>query len=335
MAEVPWERVRGVFEASLDRPEGERARWAEEACAGDAALWAQVRRLLRTRPPVEDFLESPTTAADAAPPPGEAAPLAAGLRLGGFTLVRPLASGGMGEVWIAEQEEPRRTVAVKTLRGGFASGHARRRFRYEAEVLARLQHPGIAPILAAGTLDAAGERPWFAMEYVEEGRALTAHADGEGLGREARLRLFLEVCEAVQHGHGRGVIHRDLKPDNLLVDRRGRVRVIDFGIARAAERDEGSTALTEAGQVLGTLRCMAPEQLGGDPDAVDIRADVYALGAVLYELLCGRSPHPIEGQPLPFTVLNGTPGYINLLDAMNSFQLCCELRAACRLWSPG
>ena len=290
-------RVRAIYEAALDLEDERRADFARGECAGDEALWAEVARLLGATSD-DEFLSPPDPPSLAFAPPSVA--LETGTRLGEFTLEERLASGGMGEVWVALQEEPRRRVALKTLRGGFGAEDARRRFRFEAEVLARLSHPGIASILAAGTHTAGGSHslPWFAMEYVEGGRPLVAWAGEQRLELHERLELFLQVCEAVQYGHGKGVIHRDLKPDNVLVDARGQARVIDFGIARAAERDETTTQLTQAGDVLGTLQCMAPEQLGGDPDQVDIRADVYALGAMLYELLCGRPPLSVANQPL-------------------------------------
>jgi len=209
----------------------------------------------------------------------------------------------MSAVFQATQENPHRVVALKTMRLGLASDEARRRFRYESEVLGRLRHPAIAQVYQAGTWrdPLTGEAlPFFAMELVDGALPLTTYVRERGLSLERALELFIEVCDAVSHGHQLGVIHRDLKPQNVLVDAAGRPKVIDFGIARATQTDKGAAAtlLTEAGQVLGTLQYMAPEQLDALPDEIDTRVDVYALGVMLYELLAGRPPHDPHGQPI-------------------------------------
>jgi tetratricopeptide (TPR) repeat protein len=207
-------------------------------------------------------------------------------RIGPYRILRLLGEGAMGRVFLAAEDNPPREVALKLLRA--PAREALARFRREAEVLAQLEHPGIARLYATGEADLGGlQLPWLALEYVH-GDDLLAHARRAGLDLAARLRLVVDACRAVQHAHGRGVIHRDLKPANLWVDEAGRVRVLDFGIARLHE--DGHT-LTAAGQVLGTLPYMAPEQLGG-ARAADVRADVYALGSVAFELLAGRLPHP-------------------------------------------
>src|SRR5262249_51182028 len=145
-----------------------------------------------------------------------------------------IASGGMGTVWEAEQDTPRRRVALKVMRFGFTGREDASRFRYESEVLGLLQHPGIAQVFEAGTRGAETGVPYFPMEYIEGAKTIVEYARDEQLSVRARLELFLPVCDAVQHGHQRGVIHRDLKPSNILVDARGQPKIIDFGIARAA-----------------------------------------------------------------------------------------------------
>lgn len=240
-------------------------------------------------------------------------------RVGRYRLIREIGSGGMGVVYEAEQEEPRRSVALKLLRRGLPSGSsarlgarsaarsAERRFADEAQALARLRHPGVAAVYECGLhLDpVTGQRfPWLAMELIEGALALDRYAERHRLGLRDRVRLVAEVCDAVHHGHQKGVIHRDLKPDNILVGADARPRVIDFGVARLRvdTNDPASGHRTIAGELLGTLRYMSPEQRAADPDGIDTRTDIYALGAILYELLCGGplGPEDLTPPPDPF-----------------------------------
>jgi len=264
-----------------------------DAARADEALLPGVRRVLRDAP--------------RAPAPGDV--------LGGYRLLRRLGEGGMGLVFEAEQLHPPRVVALKLLRPGSGTPAALRRFELEAELLARLEHPGIARIFAAGALeDGEGARPFLAMELVR-GRPLTAWARDARSGVPERLRLFADVCDAVQHAHQKGVIHRDLKPSNILVTDEGQPKVLDFGIARAADRE---LMETRAGQVLGTLPYMSPEQLSGDPDAIDTRTDVHALGVILFELLAGRLPHDLTGRSPPEavrTLLEEEPDRLGAVDS--------------------
>lgn len=234
---------------------------------------------------------------------------------GRYRLLRVIGEGGMGTVYEAEQVAPRRLVALKALRSSTTAGdRALRRFALEAEVLARLQHPGIAQVYEAGFAEEDGEGPaWIAMELVR-GEPIVAACRRRGIGRSDRLRLFLAVCEAVAFAHQRGVIHRDLKPPNILLAepdpsargeddlaRLGQPKILDFGVARVVGdewRREVAGSLTDAGQIVGTLAYMSPEQLAADSDAIDVRSDVYALGVVLYELLADRRPFAFEGGDL-------------------------------------
>ena len=284
-----WPRVRGLFEAALDLEPDQREAFLERECAGDGALLGEVLALLRA-----DTGESGATPLlDTDPRSVLATRDLVGATIGGFRVVRLLGAGGMGAVYEAQQERPQRTVALKTLAVRFPSERARRRFEDEADILARLRHPAIAQVLAAGTTRIGElEVPWFAMELVEEPRTIDCFAREQQLDVRATLALFATVCDAVHYAHQSGVIHRDLKPANVLVDRHGRAKLIDFGIARFAERDALSR-FTRTGEILGTLAYMSPERLeradrGDHGD--NVPADIYALGVILYELLAGRSP---------------------------------------------
>lgn len=236
-----------------------------------------------------------------------------GARIGPYRLLRTLGEGGFGVVYLAEQASPQRRVAVKVLRPGIASPQALSRFAHEAETLGRLQHPGIAQVFEAGFYDPftwrtvegvsslgpvpAGGQPYFAMELVE-GSPLNVYLHEQRPARRARLELVIQICEAVQYAHTKGIIHRDLKPANILVDGQGRAKVLDFGVARVTGEQAQRTLQTDVGQLVGTLGYMSPEQIAADPAAIDTRSDVYALGAILYEVLSGRAPHHVQGKVL-------------------------------------
>src|SRR5215468_10113643 len=200
----------------------------------------------------------------------------------------------MGTVYEAEQDHPRRTVALKVIRRGFTSRELLRRFEREAETLGRLQHVGIAQIYEAGTADSGfGPQPYFAIELIR-GRSLLEYANERKLHFRERLEIMAKVADAVQHAHQRGLIHRDLKPGNILVDEAGQPKILDFGVARATDSDSQATMQTDIGQLVGTLAYMSPEQVLADPLELDIRSDVYALGVILYELLAERLPYDIS-----------------------------------------
>jgi eukaryotic-like serine/threonine-protein kinase len=219
-----------------------------------------------------------------------------GSRYGSYRLVRLLGRGGMGAVYEAEQDNPRRIVALKVIKAGLASPELVRRFKQESQALGRLQHPGIAQIYEAGTADTRfGPQPYFAMELVR-GEPLLQYAESHHLGTRQRLELMARICEAVHHAHQRGIIHRDLKPGNILVDGTGQPRILDFGVARVTDSDVQATRQTDVGQLIGTLAYMSPEQVLADPLEVDTRSDVYALGMILYELLAKRLPYDTTGK---------------------------------------
>jgi serine/threonine protein kinase len=290
-----------IVDRVLSADPAKRTMVVAEACAGDADLRHEVESLLRACDAAGRFLESSPIAIvrESAARPSDDVPIPVPERLAGFRIQRVLGFGGMGIVYLAAQDKPRRTVALKVIKPGLATPSILRRFEHEAEVLGRLHHPGIAQVYGAGTAEGAlGPQPFFAMELVD-GKPITAFVAERGLKTHERLDLMARVCDAVQHAHQQGIIHRDLKPSNILVDSSGQPKILDFGVARVSRTDGvPDTVNTQAGQIIGTLAYMSPEQAAGDSLAVDTRADVYSLGVIAYELLSGRLPVEIGDQPL-------------------------------------
>jgi WD40 repeat protein len=300
MTEERRARVRALFDVAAELPAGQRPTFLDAACAGDPDLRAEVEALLAfDAGPLGgatklDFLQSPLLRPPG-PGTGPAAP-ALPPRIGRYGVLRLLGEGGMGAVYEAEQDNPRRTVALKVIRPGLVSPALLGRFAQEAQILGSLHHPGIAQIYEAGVAE--DGQPFFALELIR-GAALDEYVRLRGLTALARLELLARVCDAVQHAHEKGVIHRDLKPSNILVDETGQPKVLDFGVARAAGADlVSSAARTRTGNLVGTLSYMSPEQVAADPK-LDGRSDVYALGVILYELLAHRLPYNLDGLPLP------------------------------------
>ena len=294
------EAALALFREACELPEDQRAAFLDGRCGQDAELRRHVEAML-----ARDAEELPADAESPLPVHAVLSDLARAAEsidpeplpevIGGYRIVRLLAEGGMGVVYEAEQEQPRRRVALKVAKVSGAMGERAQRFALEAQLLARLEHPGIARIIEAGTTGTeAGARPFFAMEFVE-GQPLTDFAVAHLQTSGDKLALMVSVCDAVGYAHRQGVIHRDLKPDNVFVDAEGRPKVLDFGVAKvqAAAGFGAATLRTEAGRVLGTLGYMAPEQLGGETEGLGPAADVYSLGVMLYELLTGRLPHDL------------------------------------------
>ena len=220
--------------------------------------------------------------------------------IGGYQIIEILGEGGMSVVYTALQDHPRRKVAIKVLRGGIFSPTASRRFHLEVEILGKLDHPWIAKVYDAGTHDDGnGATPFFVMEHVSDALELTPYLEENGLERREVLKLFAMISSAIEHGHHRGVVHRDLKPGNILVDGNGEPKIIDFGVARSLDDNTvGEEAMTEAGRLVGTVQFMAPEQVDPKVKDIDARCDVYALGVVLYQMLTARLPRTLEGLPI-------------------------------------
>jgi non-specific serine/threonine protein kinase/serine/threonine-protein kinase len=304
---VPWERVKDLLHAAMQLTAEERSRFLDEACGSEVALRAEIESLLAADADApSQFLPSAPAA------PGrtvqgnseEPSAFAPGqIFEGRFQLIRILGEGGMGQVWLAEQLAPvRRPVALKLIRAGFYDASVVQRFKSEQQSLAIMDHPCIAKVFDAGVT--AQGQPYFVMEFVP-GAPITAYCNQRQLDIAARLALFIRVCEGVQHAHQKAVIHRDLKPANILVveiDGTPTPSIIDFGLAKATTPlGNDATAQTRLGYFLGTPGYMSPEQFDLDGRDVDTRADVYALGVILYELLTGCKPvDPVRGADVPF-----------------------------------
>lgn len=280
-----------IFFALADLNSDEREAFLREHCGHDRQLRAEVDALLQAIDATDkEFLDpARVPSLDMAADDG---PLQPGKRLGNCLVLHAIGSGSVGVVYAAEQEHPRRTVAIKVLRRGFRRPEILRRFQREAELLGRLQHPGVAQVFAFSR----GNRrvPAHLVMELVTGPPITEYVDAQALGYAARIELMIAVCEAVQHAHDRGVIHRDLKPGNVLVSDGGRPKILDFGIARATGVDLHSILQTVQGELLGTVPYMSPERLRGVTE-VDGRSDIYALGVMFYRLMAGRLPFDVRG----------------------------------------
>lgn len=330
MIEGRWQRVETLVRTAASLTGDERSRYLDRCCAQDRDLRSHIDLVLalgeeigrrdgsgaipvalqqapdRSRgndptvalpptPAERSRASDPTATWTALEPTGVDDPirwLRVGDDLGPYRILRVLGEGGMGSVYLAEQLQPvQREVAIKLIKVGMDTREVVSRFNAERQVLARMNHPNIARVYEAGaTRDG---RPYFVMEYVA-GRTIARYCDDERLATDDRVRLFLGVCEAIQHAHQKGVIHRDIKPSNVLVaeqDGRPVPKVIDFGIAKATGEDAIERSLhTSAGMIVGTLDYMSPEQATFSGGAIDTRSDVYSLGVLLYELLVGDTP---------------------------------------------
>ena len=278
MDPLKWNKIQNVFHEALDLNPLERHAFVVEACDGDRMLYDEVMKLLEADEEAPEFLDDSPDWLSAMHAAGHQA-------IGPYRVIKSIGVGGMGEVFLAVKDDTGQRVALKVIRDGHRSSNAVQRFILEQRVLARLKHPHIAGLIESG-FDHPGT-PFLALEYVE-GLPINIYCDEHRLSISKRLRLFLDVCDAIEHAHRNLVVHRDLKPSNILVNNEGVVKLLDFGIAKLLHREVEEDPLTRPGQRLMTPAYAAPEQREGTP--ITRATDIYALGILLYELLTGIRP---------------------------------------------
>jgi serine/threonine protein kinase len=290
MNDPRWFRVEELFHQAMALPPERRRQFLQLQCPNEPRILEAVLKLLNVSPAADKRFEQPIDPPAFLLDPKSPSPSVSSLQgtlLGPWRLLQPLAAGGMGAVWIAERADGQFTMAaaVKLLRRGFDTEDARRRFMAERQILASLQHPSIARLLDGGI--SADGLPYLVMELID-GRPLDAHSSANRLDVNDRLGLFLRVCEAVRFAHSHLVVHRDLKPQNILVTAKGEVKLLDFGIAKLLDQAPSSEQ-TSATSLMLTPRYASPEQVMGL--SISTQSDVYSLGVILYELLTGSSPY--------------------------------------------
>jgi hypothetical protein len=291
-----WHRIEELFDHALELPESQRNRFLDEECVGDPELLHELRVLLASLPAADASLRRAIVAGvETLVEHGITAHV--GRRIGRYRLIQLLGEGGMGAVYLAQRDDAQfnQRVAIKILSHAVGSPEAIARFRDERQILAGLEHPSIVRLFDGGSSD--DNLPYLVMEHIE-GMAITRYADQHELSVRARVELIRRVCAALQYAHQNLVVHRDIKPSNILVDADGEAKILDFGIAKLLAPAASFTreARTRTGAAMFTPEYASPEQARGD--AVSTATDVYSLGAVLYELMTGMSPHRTTGSAL-------------------------------------
>src|SRR5262249_54505229 len=286
-----WTKLEQLFQSALDLPADRRPGYVRDACGNDDGMRREVESLLSSYDRAADFIETPALEADPAPTEEVAPPSSViGRRLGAYKIVREIGAGGMGSVYLAVRadDEFERRVAIKLIRRGMDNDFIVRRFRNERQILADLDHQNIARLLDGGTTEEG--LPYFVMEYIE-GQPIRQYSDTRRLPVAERLRLFRKLCAAIQYAHQNMIIHRDIKPGNILVTAQGVPKLLDFGIAKILDPDTASRGIdaTTATSRLMTPEYASPEQIRGEE--VTAASDIYSLGVLLYELLSGHRPY--------------------------------------------
>ncbi|HYO91096.1 MAG TPA: protein kinase, partial [Pyrinomonadaceae bacterium] len=299
MSSERWQQFEEIFQTALDMPPAERAAYVAGACAGDDELRRQVEALLAQNDEAGTFLDEPLyehSGVEALAALIDDDPVI-GQRIGAYKVVSQIGRGGMGAVYLAERDDNtfQRRVAIKIIKRGMDTDFVLRRFRHERRILAALDHPYITRLLDGGATPTG--QPYFVMEYIE-GKPLYAYCDMHRLNLRERLRLFSQICEAVDYAHRKQVIHRDIKPSNILVTDEGIPKLFDFGIAKLLDSELGSDTAPETATSmrLMTVEYASPEQVQGLP--VTFLSDVYSLGLLLYELLTGHRPYNFRSRLL-------------------------------------
>ncbi|MEK6407925.1 MAG: protein kinase [Acidobacteriota bacterium] len=327
MSPARWQEVESLLQAALERQPAERGAFLDEACAGDDALRKEVEFLLASSEQVQSFIESPALEDAAALIADENGNSMLGRRIGAYQIISLLGAGGMGEVYLAQDTRLGRKAAIKLLPTFFIKDEERvRRFKQEARAASALNHPNVATIYEIGETD---EATYIAMEYVE-GQTIAAKINGRPLDSTQIVEIAGQVADALDEAHNRGITHRDIKSENIMVNERGHAKVLDFGLAkiRASEAPASEIATmnqTAPGIVLGTVQYMSPEQALGKE--LDGRTDIFSLGVVMYEMATGRLP--FSGTTAAETIERITHGQPEAIARLN-YEVTAELERIIR-----